>query len=360
MVSTKSDKSDLLKGDYVYSIQEPRAGTVFGTTYEFCRWSWKNAPLESSESILSVSNATVRFNSSCRGSGSYADIVFLGTNDGVYQWDLANPTVAPSKIAITGLVGNFVQDVCYDPVRDILWAGHSTGLSKINLGAGTATAYTVASGHLAGGLDSNEVNILPGSICDAYDGRLTICTDKFYYGNQPWILDDDYDGGGSQGWYRVGSDGFGIQQVRSNRLRVINRTNTTTWHLYDVTVTGKGTGSISTVSSIAASDYGLDYPTNKKSQIVRINDRIYGFIFHQYATMHYVVLDEAKSSIVSASYFNSSADYAYGPYEHLAIDECRTADEISRRGLLFSGTARGDGIVLEMVRRYHCFLVSYC
>jgi hypothetical protein len=264
----RSHRASWRKGDYVYSIHDVPGGT---------RWQyakWRFASLESVEAIGSTLKSAFQIRSAVRGSGSYADIVFLATNDGVYQWDLADPTTMPTKVTITGLVNDGVKDVSFDSVRGFLWTGHSTGLSKVNLAAGTATTYTIAGGQLSGGLDSSEVDVCPGRL-DAYDGRV-ICGVPGYYSGTTWVLDDDHDGGGSIGWYRIFSGNtHGASHRHSNRLHIVHRSGDT-WSLFSLTVTGKGTGTLTTVVSQSSNNTTGYYSA---APIIRFNDFSFA-VFH--------------------------------------------------------------------------------
>jgi hypothetical protein len=263
------------KGDYCYSIHQILSSA---TRYQFGKWRF--ASVETVQPICSLLKSTCTIYSVCRGSGTYADTIFLATSDGVYTWDLANPTVVPSKRTITGLISSTVWDVAYDAVRGYLWTGHSTGLSRVDLSTDIATTYTIAGGQLAGGLTSAQVACPPSSIT-VNDARLVRSFGTTSGGN-PWVLDDDYDGGGSIGWYQLSSTenyDQGCALRHSKRLQIVQRWYTE-WRLYSLVITGKGTGTLTTLHTLAATAAGGG-STNYTS-LVRISDYSYFVLASNY------------------------------------------------------------------------------
>jgi hypothetical protein len=120
-----------------------------------------------------------------RGKGTYANIVYIGTSDGIYKYDLASPAT-PTLMTITGMLATTVYDLSFDEVTEYLWAGHSTGFSRIDLSTNTAAQYATGSGNPLEGIASSDVDIIPGTVT-AHNGFVLWFR---FYNDGLWLLQD--------------------------------------------------------------------------------------------------------------------------------------------------------------------------
>lgn len=227
-------------GDYIYSVQQSRKGLI----HNICRWRFNT--IETSQPLCKFGNGSTVIVSTL----STSTKMYIVTNDGIYEYTYATPTVAPALITITGMVSSVISDACIDPVTGYMWTGHTTGLSRINLGTLTATQYVGGAGGALNGLTTAELNIYPGQL-DAYNGRVLRGSGTFgdstYAGvsvnTYAWVMDDGI------GWYRVnGSTACYGSCLRKGTSEVVWR-GLGTLTLYSVTVTGVGTGTVTTTET---------------------------------------------------------------------------------------------------------------
>jgi len=218
-------------GDYIYSVQQSRKGLINNV----CRWKFNT--IETSQPLCKFGTGSTKVSSVF----STATKMYIATNAGLYEYTFSTPTVAPVLLSITGMIDSDLQDACLDPITGYVWAGHATGLSRINLGAGTATQYLNTSGQPLDGLSNNEANVKGGQL-EAYNGRVLKggLTDISGGGSAyatAWVMDDGV------GYYRVNSTNTAYSCcLRPGTTDVVWRYDTYL-RLYTVTVTGTNTGS---------------------------------------------------------------------------------------------------------------------
>lgn len=246
-ISWNSDPSYLVRGifhvddlgaadNYIYSIQMSRVS--LGLT--ICRWKFWT--IETSVALCKFGTSSTNFRAVFRnGTDAY-----IGTNEGIYKYDITTPTVAPSLLTITDIIDSNITDLVYDTVTGYAWSGHLTGLSKIDLGALTATKYIIGTGQQLQGMNSNDAIISTGQL-SVYDGRiLKVGLASMGGYNRPWVLQDGV------GWYliptgnnhnRCGTVRKGTNQIVFAMADMPDAYIHLNIYRYSVTVTGLGTGS---------------------------------------------------------------------------------------------------------------------
>ncbi len=236
-------------GDYIYSAQLSRKGLI----NNICRWRFNT--IETSQPLCKFGNGST-VTGSVVGT---ADYMYITTNDGIYRYAFATPTTAPELLTITGMIDNVIQDACIDPVTGYMWTGHTTGLSKIDLGTLTATQYIRGTGQALEGLAVADVNIAAGAL-DAYNGRILKGIAPFNsstYGgvainSSCWVMDDAATFGDVK-WHMIGTACWG-SCLRKGTTHVVYR-GLTDIYLYDVITGGKGTGGTQTQIETFTSNY---------------------------------------------------------------------------------------------------------
>lgn len=229
-------RGSLKYGDYIYSVQQSRKGLI----NNICRWRFNT--IETSQPVCKFGTGTTKVQSvfaSLDGNKMY-----IATNEGLYEYSFLTPTVSPVLLTITGIIDNNIKDACIDPITGYIWTGHTTGLSRIDTTTWTAIQYTTSDALL--GLSSSEVNILGGQL-QAYNGR--ILRGGRYLGGSDnttaWIMDDGI------GWYKVNGNNTCVTCcLKEGTTQVVWKgTSSTGPNLYNVIITGKGTGSSTLIES---------------------------------------------------------------------------------------------------------------
>jgi len=255
--------SELL-GGYLYTVQKSR----YSGDYNMCRWLWNT--LETSEALCKFGDSSTRL----RRVITIGTKLYIGTNQGIFEYDTTAPTTSPTLLVVggDGLIDSNIKDMAYDSVTTYLWAGHDTGLTRIDLAGPTGIQYTTATA--LSGMSTYEIRICAGQLT-ANNGRVVrggrypdMSSDEgSYYYDKAWVLEDGV------GWYNVmgipgasSSYHYGVSIVEGTTQVFIRRG--TDIRLYDVTVTGAGTGSASLVSPYPVSvENILSYCYGPLSQI---------------------------------------------------------------------------------------------
>lgn len=232
-------RGSLKNGDYIYSVQQSRKGLI----NNICRWRFNT--VETSQPLCKFGSGSTLVNS------VFANVtntkMYIATNEGLYEYTFASPSIAPTLLSITGLIDSDLKDACLDPITGYIWTGHTSGLSRIDLGALTATQYTT-SGALSG-MTASEVNVFGGHL-DAYNGRVLKGGSSnvgVADSGDAWVLQDGV------GYYRVnGTTNCMSCCLRKGTDQVVWMSSSTLL-LRSVTVTGLNTGSATTVESWSAS-----------------------------------------------------------------------------------------------------------
>jgi len=260
-------------GDFIYTIQKSRSTQL----QNVCRWRFWT--IETSEALCKFGTT---------GTKAYRMIkvgtdVYIATSDGIYLYDTTTPTVAPSLLTVTGIIDNNVYDLAYDPISTYMWSGHTTGLSKIDLGLLTATQYLTGGGGKLVGMTAGMVHIATGQL-EAYNGR--VIRDGAYYNGgahdqwftdvmKAWVLQDEANDGNSIGWCSFGGTSLarnGCLRKGTNQIVDLTATN---YNVYDVTVLGLNSG---TVVTTYTGNFGLGNLRYYVS-IAQISDSVFMFNF---------------------------------------------------------------------------------
>jgi hypothetical protein len=234
-------------GSYIYSVQQSRKNLI----NNICRWPLNS--IETSQALCKFGTGTTKV---CCPVHT-ATKMYITTNDGIYEYTFASPTVAPTLLSITGMISTEITDACLDPITGYLWTGHATGLSKINLSTLTATQYISGSGQALEGMDAATAYIIGGQL-EAYNGRVLRGGHSSLYtvsvNNVVWVLDDGI------GYYYVNGSNTdsSCAALRQGTNQVVCRT-TSEYKLYTVTVTGVNTGSSVLNETISSSLSGRQH-----------------------------------------------------------------------------------------------------
>lgn len=266
-------------GEYIYSVQQSRKGLI----NNICRWRFNT--VETSQPLCKFGNGSTVVNSTL----GTADYIYIVTNDGIYRYEFENPTTPPVLLTITGMINNIIQDACIDPVTGYMWTGHTTGLSRINLGTLTATQYIGGAGGFLNGISAPSLNILPGAL-DAYNGRVVkgIATfNQSSWGgvacnNSCWVMDDGV------GWISVAGTFYG-SCIRKGTNEIVARA-IKSMVLYEVIVTGTNAGTVTVIESLAARE--LRDNNSIAVNITQLSDKKFvyfysGIIDYYYYTFSY-------------------------------------------------------------------------
>jgi hypothetical protein len=232
-------RGSIQNGSYIYTVQQSRKGLINNV----CRWLFNT--LETSQPLCKFGTGATKVITVLDG----GTVMYICTTDGIYEYTFATPTVAPVLLTITGMIDNNITDACRDPITGYLWTGHTTGLSKIDTGALTATQYLTGAGQALEGMTANEVRITCGQL-EAYNGRILrggISYENNSYSNYQtaWVMDDGV------GYYRVNASALcyscclrkGTSQVVYLYYNLLT--------LFTVTVTGKNIGSSTITESFS-------------------------------------------------------------------------------------------------------------
>lgn len=270
-----TDKSFLIRGifhvsdlgdanNFVYSIQKSRVSAELTV----CRWKFWT--IETSVALCKFGTSSTKYRSLVKNGTD----VYIATNAGIYKYDITTPTVAPALMTITGIIDSNVTDVAMDVTSGYLWSGHTTGLSKIDLGTLIATQYITGTGQELEGMDANDAYISAGQL-SADNGRvLKAGGGSAILGgySRPWMLQDGV------GWYLLTtySTRSGTLRKGTNEVVLFYTTSySASPYIYRlaVTVTGKGTGSSVTQESVyvEVNPYYMDQ-TNAPTQMVQVSN----------------------------------------------------------------------------------------
>jgi hypothetical protein len=270
-------------GNYLWTVQKSRINNVLN----ICRWYFWS--IETSKSFKKFGTSSTVF---CKMIAIGTDI-YIGTSDGIYKYDTTNPTVAPALITVTGIIDTNIQDLALDPVTGKLWSGHSTGLSKIDVGALTATQYISGSGNALEGMSADDCNIQAGQI-DVYNGRvLRAGANPSVSSNYiaVWVMDD------GTGWFKTnvtGDDIYGGRLRKGTNEVILRNGNSGTWYEYGVTVTGKGTGSktlLHSISGVVRQSWALNCQMQQLSDTCYMMPNIHVYIlpyYRFYTELYYI------------------------------------------------------------------------
>ena len=280
-------------GDYLYTIQKSRVGGI----YNMCRWKWNT--IETSQSLCTIGSSTMTLN---RMVGPVGTKLYVATSIGLFVYETATPTVAPTVLVVSGIIDSNIKDVVYDEVTGYLWTGHETGLSKINLGLSTATQYITGTGQQLEGMTANQANIWAGQL-DAYNGRILRAgvynvTNYSNY-NQTWVMDDKV--GGADWTTSVNSISGGC--IRRDSSSIVLR-QTSNWYLRDVTTSGKNIGSESGIESYAATSMAYTFGI---SSVVPLSKSMYSTVIFNANNSH-VYTDYYKvgtGAVAGSNIYNS-------------------------------------------------------
>lgn len=223
-------------GDYIYSVQQSRKGLI----NDICRWKFNT--IETSEAICKFGTSNTKVSSVFANQDG--TIMYITTNEGIYEYSFLTPTTPPVLRTISGMIDNDIKDACLDPVTGYIWTGHTTGLCKIDPSTWAATAYTNTG--LLAGLSSSEINVGPGQL-DVYNGRVLKGGHPNISGpaNNAWVFDDGV------GYYRVnGTTACLTCCLRKGTTHVIWKGELSgDVRTYNVTVTGPNSGSSTQIDS---------------------------------------------------------------------------------------------------------------
>lgn len=219
--------------DYLYTVQESRVNS----SMNMCRWKFNS--VETSIALCDFGNSSTEVNKMV---GPVGTKLYIGTNQGLFEYDTASPTTSPSIISPTSIIDSNIKDLAYDSSTEYLWSGHSTGLSKIDLTSGDATQYISGGGEELQDMSANEASIWPGQL-DAYGGRIYrsgIYNAASYANYQnSWVMDDKP--GGAE-WCIVRNTTL-AGCLRKDTTQVVTRRQNYIY-LDNVETTGKGTGNV--------------------------------------------------------------------------------------------------------------------
>lgn len=259
-------RGGLMNGDYIYTIQQSRKGLINNV----CRWRFNT--IETSEPICKFGTGDTRVGGVLDGGTK----MYIYTNDGLYEYTFATPTVAPVLLTITGMIDNVIRDACIDPVTGYMWTGHATGLSRVDLGTLTATQYLRGTGQALDTLTDSEVLISGGQL-DAYNGRVlkggkaNIASGDNY--SAAWVMDDGV------GFYRV-------KTTTASRACCLRRGTTEVVYLdsanltrYNVVITGKNVGSSTSLETYAIGSSTTYYPTVIWGNLAQLSDDTFVYLY---------------------------------------------------------------------------------
>jgi hypothetical protein len=298
-------------GNYIYTVQQSRKGLI----NNICRWAFNT--IETSQALCKFGTSSTKVSII----ESTATNMYIATNEGIYLYTYATPTVAPILLTITGIIDNDVRDICIDPVTGYMWSGHSTGLCKIDLTGLTATKYLTGTGQALEGLSANSVNIWGGQL-DAYNGRIMRSGQPFVDVNYTnyniaWVMDDGV------GWYYVNSTNasFGgcIDTGTGNVvLRISNA-----MRVYTVVVTGKNVGSSTQIETQTAAAF-----IYSASNIVKVCNNTFLFLYTNNTntdTVEQYVRGSAPTTyslrVVSITrQYSFGSGWVFGSFRHHKID----------------------------------------
>jgi len=217
-------------GDYIHTVQYDASGNQLMICRQLIFTPECSTPLYS---LFGTSGLT--FYRVVRGTGTYSDIVYIGTSVGIYSYDLSSPAT-PTFMSITGMLSSDVRDLAFDEITEYLWAGHYRGMSRIDLSTNTATQYDNGSGDPLYGISDTYIECRPGSLT-AYSGRVLR---TMYNQDQRWLLEDGVGYCYVSSWY--GSPQGGGLIDKSTGYLVFR--SYYSWRIVSVTgITGPGTGS---------------------------------------------------------------------------------------------------------------------
>lgn len=304
-------------GDYIYTVQQSRKGLINNV----CRWLFNT--VETSQPLCKFGTSSTRVIVPL----DTGTKMYIFTNEGVYEYTYATPTVAPVLLTITGLIETDILDACWDPITGYFWTGHVSGLSRIDIGALTAKQYLTGAGQELEGMTANEVLTACGQL-EAYNGRVLRGGYAYYDGNYSstgrstaWVLQDGV------GYYRAnGSSICNTCCLRKDTNQIV-WANSNKIIIYDIIVTGKNMGSSTQYSSLdyeGDSTYWCNMSQYSKDNFImmystRYESAIWLGIFN--ADSNTFSVKNASLPVVSTSvrYFCGET-YSMGALKHCKID----------------------------------------
>jgi len=300
-------------GDFIYSIQKSRSTQL----QNVCRWRFWT--IETSVSLCKFGTTGTKAHRMVK----VGTDVYIATSDGIYLYDTTTPTVASTLLTITGILSNPVLDLAYDPISTYMWSGHITGLSKIDLGASTATQYITGGGEKLEGMTAGMVHIVTGSL-EAYNGR--VLKDGAYYtgathdqwftdADKAWVLQDEANDGNSIGWCSLPTKYVsrgGCIRKGTNQIVDLQRS---TLIVRTVIVTGLNSGTTVEVESLS-----LSMLIFYMAGISQVSDSIFLYVLQNdsgnYYTGTYVLgATNAQPVAGSPNNWNPEIYYLGGPYQ---------------------------------------------
>lgn len=262
------------EGDYIYSVQLGTSSLIIGR--------WQFYTIETSVPMCDF-GASTSFRAAVRGKGTYSNHVYIANDEGIFDYDLSSPSTAPALMSISGMIDSDVFDVAFDEATERLWAGHDTGMSKINLGTSTADTYTVAGGELSG-MSADQARILPGHL-SVYNGRVVrgggflkaqYLPDAGFSTTErnAWVYDDNI-----PGYYVVStSNEMAAACIDKTTGNVVIRREDE-WESFDVIVTGAGTGTSSLADTQTARDLRQSDGRGVATQAVQLNATSFALVY---------------------------------------------------------------------------------
>lgn len=287
-VSWHSDYSFLVLGfihidhgegnNFVTSVQRSRVNRHLN----ICQWNFWT--IENSIALCEFGDETTDFRSMVKISNGK---IWIATNEGIYEYDPLTPSTPPSLLTIPDLISTDIKDmVClenstyFGDERDsYVWTGHSTGITRIDPTDGNSCKkYITGEGEELEDLTAGYENIKTGTMSiSATETAVRVlicgCLAEGSTGS-PWVIED------GSGYLVITTlndlSVCGSLRKYTNHIAIVAG-HSTTLYLYNITVTGKNTGTIDVIESFATgTDYGVSNKSNN-TQMVQVNDTTFVF-----------------------------------------------------------------------------------
>ena len=245
------------EGEYLYTVQY----SADEDQLNICKHYLYS--VETSESLHSLFGTSgVIMWCAVRGKGTYSDIVYIATSDGIYKYDLASPAT-PTLIVISGMLATAVTELTFDEITEYLWAGHTQGMSRINLGTNVATQYDNGVSDPLEGIPTANINCHPGSLT-AHNGYVLYARVR---DTRLWLLLD------GTGYSQITTLGlaWGATINKSDGTIVARTYTSARWATYNVTgITAINTGTWNIVENFDTGYAQNDERTT--GQMLQISD----------------------------------------------------------------------------------------
>jgi hypothetical protein len=246
-------------GDYLYTVHYDASGTQLMICRQLFFSPEGSIPLHG---LFGTSGVTLW--AADVGQGTYANKVYIGTSDGIYEYDFSSPAT-PTLMPITGMLDTEVRDLSFDSVTEYLWAGHNVGMSRVDLSTNTATQYNNGPGEPLEGISTSYLYNRPGGL-DAHNGFVFKSAPNTYVG---WLLED---GVGYCQWTFHNSHYSRVMgRIRKSNGQIVVRVSAY-WLVYSVSgITGPNTGVATLLETYGVSSQVDVYTGN----VVPISDTIF-------------------------------------------------------------------------------------